>query len=80
MVHANDNTNKLSSLQLEFLKSLKYMATEKQLSEIRSLLRFYFAKQLDSAIEKAEAEKDYTAAIYESWLNTNVASHPKTGK
>ena len=60
--------NKLSSLQLEFLKSLKYMATEEQLSDIRSLLRHYFATQLDSAIQKVENEKEYSAAVYESWL------------
>ena len=63
--------NKLTNLQLEFLKSLKYMATEKQLSDIKSLLRHYFARQLDNAIEKAETEKDYTADIYESWLKNN---------
>lgn len=61
----------LSNLQLELLKSLNYMATEKQLSEIKSLLRFYFASQLDAAIEKTESEKNYTAAVYDSWLKTN---------
>ncbi len=60
--------NKLTSLQLEFLKSLKYMATEKQLADIKSLIRYYFARQLDAAIEKQENERAYTPAIYESWL------------
>jgi hypothetical protein len=63
-----DDKNKLSNLQLEFLKSLKYMATEEQLSDIRSLLRYYFANQLDASIEKAEKERGYSAAVYESWL------------
>ena len=58
----------LTGLQLELLKSLNYMATEKQLKEIRSLLRFYFASQLDASIEKVESEKSYTIAIYEKWL------------
>ena len=71
MAHHIFNDNKLSALQLEFLKSLKFMATEKQLADIKSLLRYYFARQLDNAIEKVENEKDYTAAIYESWLNNN---------
>jgi hypothetical protein len=66
---ANDK-NTLSSLQLEFLKSLKYMATEEQLSDIRSLLRHYFANQLDNAIQKAEDEKKYSSAVYESWLKS----------
>ncbi len=80
MLQVNDNANKLSALQLELLKSLKYMATEKQLSEIRYLLRFYFARQLDAAIEKTETERGYSAAVYESWLKTNAASHVKNSK
>jgi len=73
MAHSLSNDNKLSALQLEFLKSLKYMATEKQLADVKSLLRHYFAHQLDTAIEKTETEKGYTAEIYESWLKNNSA-------
>jgi hypothetical protein len=73
MAHSVSNDNKLSALQLEFLKSLKYMATEKQLADVKSLLRHYFARQLDTAIEKTETEKGYTAEIYESWLKSNPA-------
>lgn len=65
-----DDKNKLSNLQLEFLKSLKYMATEEQLSDIRSLLRLYFSNHLDTAIQKAEDERGYTATVYESWLQS----------
>lgn len=64
----------LSDLQLELLKSLKYMATEKQVKEIKSLLRFYFAHQLDESIEKVESKKKYTADIYESWLKVSGIS------
>jgi len=63
--------NKLTNLQLEFLKSLKYMATEKQLADIKSLIRYYFAQQLDAAIEKVEDEKNYTSDIYENWLKNS---------
>ena len=66
------NSNKLSNLQLELLKSLKYVASEKQLDEIKSLLRFYFSQQLDAAIEKTEKERDYSAIIYEKWLQENT--------
>ncbi len=69
-----NDKNKLSNLQLEFLKSLKYMATEEQLSDIRSLLRHYFANQLDIAIQKTEDEKGYSTAIYESWLKSKNAT------
>ena len=63
--------NRLTNLQLEFLKSLKYMATEQQLSDIKSLIRYYFAQQLDLAIERQENEKDYTTNIYDSLLKNN---------
>jgi hypothetical protein len=74
MAHSIPSETKLTSLQLEFLKSLKYMATEKQLNEVKSLLRHYFVKQLDAAIENMEKEKNYTAAIYDSWLKNNSAN------
>ena len=45
------------------------MATEKQLEEIKSLIRYYFAQQLDASIEKQESERNYSASVYESWLN-----------
>ncbi|GAB2827388.1 hypothetical protein [Ferruginibacter profundus] len=66
-----ENRSPLTNLQLELLKSLKYMASEKQLQEIKSLLRYYFAQQLDTAIDKVEAEKNYSAEIYEKWLQAN---------
>ncbi|MEI9945473.1 MAG: hypothetical protein WDN26_14805 [Chitinophagaceae bacterium] len=71
-----DNQNKLTNLQLEFLKSLKYLATEKQLADIKSLIRFYFSQKLDEAIEKTEKNKEYTALIYESWLTNNTGINP----
>jgi hypothetical protein len=66
-----ENKSPLTNLQLELLKSLKYMASEKQLQEIKSLLRYYFAQQLDAAIDKAETEKNYSAEVYEKWLQAN---------
>ena len=68
------DNNKLSNLQLELLKSLKYMATEEQLADIKSMLRFYFANQLDAAIDKAEKEKGYSANIYQSWLKSKTTA------
>lgn len=68
---------KLSILQLELLKSLRYMASEKQIKDVRSLLRFYFAQQLDTTIEKVENEKKYTAEIYDSWLKKSFKNSSK---
>jgi len=70
-----ENKSSLNNLQLELLKSLKYMASEKQLQEVKSLLRYYFAQQLDAAIDKAEAEKNYSAEIYQKWLQANNNSN-----
>ena len=70
-----ENKNKLSNLQLELLKSLKYMASEKQIKEVKSLLRFYFAQQLDLSIEKGESENGLTVEIYESWLTSFEKRH-----
>jgi hypothetical protein len=69
-----ENKTPLTSLQLELLKSLKYMASEEQLVEIKSLLRYYFAQQLDVAIDKSEIEKNYSATIYESWLKSKTGT------
>ena len=63
-----EKASSLTNLQMELLKSLKYMASEEQVAEVRSLLRYYFTKQLNAAIDKAESDKNYSAAIYESWL------------
>ena len=75
-----DDKSKLTNLQLEFLKSLKYMVTEKQLAEIKALLRFYFSQQLDAAIEDAENKRGYTKQIYMEWLKNNADSDTKPGK
>jgi hypothetical protein len=56
------------------------MATEKQLTEIKSLLRFYFSQQLDVAIEDAENKRGYTEQIYMEWLKNNADSDTKPGK
>jgi hypothetical protein len=72
MSAVKENKSPLTSLQLELLKSLKYMASEEQVAEVKSLLRYYFAQQLDAAIDKTESEKNYTAAVYESWLKSKA--------
>ncbi len=69
-----ENKAALTSLQLELLKSLKHMASEEQVAEVKSLLRYYFSQKLDAAIEKAEKEKNYSAAVYEGWLKSTVSN------
>ena len=61
---------KLTEMQLELLKSFKHITDEKQLSEVKSLLNFYFRHRLEESIDREENERSYTAAIYEQWLNS----------
>ncbi len=62
-------SHKLNEAQLNLLKSFRYLSDEQTISEIDSLVNFYFEKKLDSAISKVEGERNYRVAIYEQWLN-----------
>ncbi|MBX9783918.1 MAG: hypothetical protein K2X48_11575 [Chitinophagaceae bacterium] len=74
-VALSDKENNLTNLQIELLKSLRYTVSDKQLHEIKSLLRLYFIEELDKAIDKTETERNYTAEVYESWLNEKKSGH-----
>lgn len=63
-------TDKLTQIQLELLKSFRYIANEKQLNEVKSLLNFYFRNKLDEAITREESNRNYTASIYQQWLGS----------
>ena len=60
--------NKLTEMQLELLKSFRYITNEKEIQEVKSLLNLYFSKKLEAAIGSEEGKRNYTAAIYEEWL------------
>ncbi len=64
-------SDKLTQIQLELLKSFRFIADEKQLSEVKSLLNFYFRCKLDEAITREENSRDYTAAVYQQWLKSS---------
>ena len=74
-----ENNAAINNLQLELLKCLKYIASEEQVKEVKSLLRYYFAQKLNAAIDKAENEKKYSAAIYESWLKSTAGTNNSLG-
>jgi hypothetical protein len=61
--------NRITEQQLELLKSFKYLTSEKEISEVKELLRLYYEHKLDAAINKEEADRNYTAEVYEEWLN-----------
>lgn len=63
-------SNKPTQLQLELLKSFRFITDEKQLSEVKSLLNFYFRNKLDESITREENSRDYTASVYKQWLDS----------
>ena len=63
-------TDKLTELQLELLKSFRFVTDEKQLKEVKSLLNFYFRQKLDNAITREETDRNYTASVYQQWLDS----------
>lgn len=65
--------DKLTDAQLNLIKSFRFLRDEQELKEIDSLINFYLERKLDEAIDKVESERNYSAEIYESWLNS-----PKT--
>ena len=65
------DSNKLTEMQLELLKSFKHITDEKQLSEVKSLLNFYFRQQLNDSISKEESKQNYSASVYEQWLKNS---------
>lgn len=63
------SSNDPNSTQQRLIRTFEHLHNEKQLNEIDSLINFYFEKKLDDAILKVETENNYTAAIYEEWLD-----------
>jgi hypothetical protein len=61
--------NKLNTLQLHLLNSLSYIKSKQQINELESLINFYLEKKLDESIEKVEKQNNYTATVYDAWLN-----------
>lgn len=63
-------TDKLTELQLELLKSFRFVTDENQLKEVKSLLNFYFRQKLDTAITNEENSRNYSASVYQQWLDS----------
>ncbi len=74
MIVAND---KLTNMQLELLKMFKYDLNESQLVELRELLSTYFAKKVDSEMDKVCNEKEWTISTIESLANKHTRTSYK---
>ena len=71
MIATND---KMTNLQLELLKMFKYDLNEYQLVEVRELLTSYFAKKVDSEMDKVCNEKEWSMSTIESLANLHLRS------
>jgi hypothetical protein len=60
---------KLSSLQLELLKTYSFQPNEEDLLAIRAFLANYFSKKFIQKIEKSVVEKGITEQDLDNWLN-----------
>lgn len=67
-----ENNAALNNLQLELLKCLKYIRSNEQVEEVKSLFRYYFAQKLDIAIDKMESANNYSAVVYQGWLKSET--------
>jgi hypothetical protein len=65
--------NRLTSQQLELLKSFRYLQNEQQIAEVKEFLNLYYRQRLEDAIDEAEQEKGFSQRIYEAWLNRRKA-------
>jgi len=63
-------SNKLNEAQLNLIKSFMFLNDEKEIREIDSLINYYLEQKLDEAIENVELERNYSASIYEAWLQS----------
>lgn len=61
-------SNKITDLQLDLLKSFKHLTKESEIKEIKSLLNMYFRGKLESSIETEEKRRNYTSEVYNKWL------------
>jgi len=74
MIAAND---KLTNMQLELLKMFRYDLNESQLVELRELLSAYFAKKVDSEMDKVCNEKEWTISTIDSLANKHTRTSYK---
>lgn len=66
---AQEQSSRLSNLQLELLKIFSRNISEEQLLEIKGILSRYFADKASDEFEKLAEERGWTAETYKSWAN-----------
>jgi hypothetical protein len=64
-----DQSSKLTNLQLELLKIFSRNISDEQLLEIKGILSRYFADKASDEFEKLAEEKGWTAETYRQWAH-----------
>ena len=72
-----EETYKLSNLQLELLKIFSRNISDEQLLEIKGILSRYFADKASNEFEKLAEENGWTAETYRKWANEHNRSSAK---
>lgn len=74
---AQEQSYKLSNLQLELLKMFSRNISDQQLMEIKGILSRYFADKASDEFEKLAEEKGWTAETYRKWAREHNRSASK---
>ena len=68
-MQVQEQSNKLSNLQLELLKLFSQNVSDEQLHDIKNMLTNYFFSKASEEFEKLAAEGNWSEATYEQWAN-----------
>jgi hypothetical protein len=64
-----EQSSKLSNLQLELLKIFSRNISDQQLLEIKGILSRYFADKASDEFERLAEERGWTVETYKQWTN-----------
>jgi hypothetical protein len=72
-----EQSSKLSNLQLELLKIFSRNISDQQLLEIKGILSRYFADKASDEFERIAEERGWTAETYRQWGNEHNRTFSK---
>ena len=65
-------SQKLTNLQLELLKTFSYQLSQQQLTDIKNLLANYFAEQATQEMDKLWEENNWDNNTMTEWANEHL--------
>ena len=72
-----EQSSKLSNLQLELLKIFSRNTSDRQLLEIKGILSRYFADKASDEFERLAEERGWTIETYRQWANEHNRVYSK---